>query len=1510
MNRKLIFISKQAYKEVLLDDFDGEIRVGTDVGSDIRFKRSEFLASFSFLMTPYKDVISVKCGEDLYIKSSSDARLSICNLELDNFLDVYYSDGDIHLFEIRCIANYDHVSSKYDRKIEIASMQLVRIGASANCNIILEDASTGKDEVSLEKQNGQWTLNILRVGCGTMVNGRRTRGAALTDHDFFSIGPYIFCFLGNALYTSSHQDMRCQGVQYVDLGARDRIGTLEYPCFNRSTRMYEQLDDEPIKVLDPPSIPPEPNDNVIMQILPAIATLVLVVVMRGFMGNDSNIAFVLLSICTMAVGVLTTVYGIINARKKYNEDIEHRQMVYNNYIKQKQNDIEASRAEEVALLQRQYVSSREELKMVDGFDPRLFEKKPGDKDFLEVCLGRGRHDAIRPITYKEREEVEIKDELTTFPEKIAEEYKVLDQVPITLNLLAGSPVGIFGNRRNMYEILKTMVLDIATRHYHDEVQMLFAIGPEDKERFDWLRYLPHVQNEALQCRNIICDSISRSAHFEALYKSILTEEQPNKYTVVFIYRDNGIYQHPIAEMMELASQKNIVFVLFSEYREQLPNNCKYIIQVETDRTGTRIDVQQSNKAQAFTYDPITEGEILAVAERLAPVYCKEIELEGELTKNISLFELLHIFSPEDIPLEQQWERSTVDHSLAAPIGIRSNGSIVALDLHEKAHGPHGLVAGTTGSGKSQALQTLILSLALYYPPEDVEFILIDYKGGGMANQFKRLPHLVGTITDIDGKGISRSLKALQAEQKKREELFARYGTEDQPIDHIDKYIKLYKKNREMTPLPHLIIIADEFGELKMEQPDFMKELISIARKGRSLGIHLILATQKPSGLVDPQIWSNSRFKLCLKVQSREDSMEVLKTPAASEITNAGRAYLQVGNNEIFELFQTAYSGGAANTIGNTQQKEFAIYSVSFEGRRKCVYERKNTIGNEEVISQQQSVINYIADYCGRTGVKPLPQICIPALETVIYRPAQSQCSAVVGGLVAEIGLYDDPAHQLQGVQTINITQENTLIIGSSQYGKTNLLQVILCDLAERYTPSQVNVYILDFGTMIFRNYAALPHIGGVVCANEDEKVKNLFRLLNEEMTTRKEKLLNAGVSSYAAYLEAGFEDIPQIVLMVDNLTGLREMYLDDSDLLLPICRDGSALGISVIIANLQMTGVASSYRYLPNLPRRIAFTCNEISEYSILFNTSRVAPTSLPGRCMVMREKELCEVQCYLPFDGEREFERVAQILSFVDKICRDYGQHGARRIPEIPAEVNEASLRDSFGVENDMDRMYIGVDYDTMDPVAVEWGTRNVLAVSGRAEYGRQAFAAGLAREIVSHGGTLLVMDDNEGALSFTRDMPGTELYTRSLADAGELLKRMEQYMNQRYAEREGGLASTKALAPVVLMVQNREMMTRVDEDRALTGILERLAGKYVGLKGAIVFTDFENEAIGFRSPAGLKALQKSMRYLVFEDCEKIKAVSVTTNDRRRFARQLVNGEAYYSDGEKLSKLRVARYS
>ena len=263
----------------------------------------------------------------------------------------------------------------------------------------------------------------------------------------------------------------------------------------------------------------------------------------------------------------------------------------------------------------------------------------------------------------------------------------------------------------------------------------------------------------------------------------------------------------------------------------------------------------------------------------------------------------------------RWERNNPVKSLAVPIGMGTDGKLFTLDLHEKYQGPHGLVAGMTGSGKSEFIITYILSLAVNFSPDEVAFVLIDYKGGGLADAFvdqKRgihLPHVVATITNLDGAAIQRSLTSIQSELSRRQELFKRAKSEtgEGTMDIYD-YQRLYRNKQVSEPMPHLFIISDEFAELKKQQPEFMDALISAARIGRSLGIHLILATQKPGGVVNDQIWSNTKFRACLKVQDRSDSMEMLKRPEAAELKHTGRFYLQVGYNEYFALGQSAWCG--------------------------------------------------------------------------------------------------------------------------------------------------------------------------------------------------------------------------------------------------------------------------------------------------------------------------------------------------------------------------------------------------------------------------------------------------------------------------------------------------------------------------------------------------------------------------------------------------------------------------
>ena len=301
--------------------------------------------------------------------------------------------------------------------------------------------------------------------------------------------------------------------------------------------------------------------------------------------------------------------------------------------------------------------------------------------------------------------------------------------------------------------------------------------------------------------------------------------------------------------------------------------------------------------------------------------------DTELPTSISFLEMYKVGKIEQLNILNRWQTNNPVVSLKAPIGVNKTKDVFILDLHEKYHGPHGLIAGSTGSGKSEFIITYILSLAINYHPNEVQFVLIDYKGGGIAGAFEnrqtavRLPHLVGTITNLDTSEMNRTLVSIESELKRRQIKFnqVRDLLGESTID-IYKYQKLYREGKITEPISHLFIISDEFAELKKQQPEFMNQLISIARIGRSLGIHLILATQKPSGVVNDQIWSNSKFKICLKVQDRSDSMEVLKKPDAASIKEVGRFYLQVGYDEYFEIGQSGWAGAKYNPTDYVVEK--------------------------------------------------------------------------------------------------------------------------------------------------------------------------------------------------------------------------------------------------------------------------------------------------------------------------------------------------------------------------------------------------------------------------------------------------------------------------------------------------------------------------------------------------------------------------------------------------------------
>ncbi len=535
-------------------------------------------------------------------------------------------------------------------------------------------------------------------------------------------------------------------------------------------------------------------------------------------------------------------------------------------------------------------------------------------------------------------------------------------------------------------------------------------------------------------------------------------------------------------------------------------------------------------------------------------------------------------------------------------------------------------------------------MAVNYHPHDVNFVIIDYKGGGMSDLLEPLPHVVGKITNID-RNITRSLISLKSELKRRQRLFA-----ECEVNNITKYQKAYKSGQAKKPLPHLIIVTDEFAELKKEEPDFMKELNSIATIGRTLGVHLLLATQKPAGVVTDQISANSRFRICMKVQDVADSREMLKCPDAAKITQAGRAYIRVGEDEVFELFQSFYSA-AQYGEGHMAEQEAAENKVRIVGvtgnRINPVPKRRKKVSEQDELT---AVIRYMNEICSQQGIEKMDGPWLPEL------PGWLPLTALVSGgfdgerwekkrndLKIPIGRYDIPALQSQGVLYMDLMATGHFgIYGMPSTGKTFLLKTILMAIGLYYTPKEVQVTVLDAGNWSMKEFALMPHVREVILNQEEERLKQFARRIHTEMEARKKAFLNCAVNSLAAYREAAAPDTPAIVVMVDQIRPLFEADPLIDEALQEIASSGAAYGIYLIFtAN---SGLSLSYHFTQLIKGAIALQQPEKGNYAELVGqTGEVSLPQFPGRAL-MRGQPPVAFQAAVYAEAQKDQQRHEQV--------------------------------------------------------------------------------------------------------------------------------------------------------------------------------------------------------------------------------------------------------------------------
>lgn len=1502
---KIIISNRNLYKEIEISSDEKSVSIGTTSDCSVRLSKSLFFCDIKILFENNGSSWTAFCSENTYI--SSDGIIKLMSMDLshgDNFY-VKYSNSNQVVCKISFVLNFDFVNKDYQREIDVQNINRITIGGPNNCDIVLQDELIKNDTITFEKNNGKCIIYDNNTKYGVYLNGIKIEGKAeVKDFDFFSVVGCSFYYKYGKLYTSK-TNTKINSLRFTDLV--EQKSNFTYPKFIRNTRLKHVVPEDPITILDPPSVGEKPKSNLIMSLIPTLAMVALIVLLKGKMGGGGS--YIIFSVCSMSLGIFTSVMNFIKSKRDYKKEKKKRIEQYHKYIENKREEIIECRKQEKNILDEIYYSFEREYQMVKDFSGDLFDRSENDEDFLHVRIGIGSLPAKRVIEYTKKETLEIEDDLSLIPQQICQEFSHVNQVPIVCDFANSNAVGIIGDEKVCYDFMKNIMIDICVRHYYNDVELFIIIDEENANLISWARFLPHLKNDFLKTRNIVCDGDSKNLMYEYLYKELSRRESlkiKSPHFVIFVYDEFGMKRHPISKYIEKASEYGFTFVFFEKSNELLPQGCQKVITLSQHKTGTLVDTTNCDVVTDFSYEPVSDLSAIEIATKIAPVYCEEVSLEGSLRKNISLFELLNIVSVSDLDLQSRWNSSEVHKTMAAPLGVKTKDEVVYLDLHEKAHGPHGLVAGTTGSGKSEILQSYILSAATLFHPYEVSFMIIDFKGGGMVNQFKELPHLVGAITNIDGREIERSLKSIKAELQKRQRVFAECG-----VNQINNYIKMFKAGEVSEPIPHLIIIVDEFAELKAEQPEFMKELISAARIGRSLGVHLILATQKPAGQVNEQIWSNSKFKLCLKVQTKEDSNEVLKSPLAAEIKEPGRAYLQVGNNEIFDLFQSAYSGGPAST-SEDGYNEFKIYGVELSGRRRLVYEKKKKKTDEKQETQLSVIVDYIAEFCNNNNIPRLPSICLPPLPTVLeFKPTVK--SEESSDIFVSIGLYDNPEMQYQGEAFIDIGGQNTMIIGSSQYGKTNLLQSIIRSLATNYSPQDVNIYIMDFGSMFLKNYESLNHVGGVVCPSDDEKLKNLMKLLSGEMQKRKEKLVSTGVSSFSSYREAGFRDMPLIVLMIDNITALKELYFQDDTALIALCREGLSVGITIIAANSQTSGFG--YKYLSNFSNRIGLYCNDSGEYGNLFGTSRMKPYNYPGRCLVELDKAIYECQTYLAFNGEKEIDRVQELRKFIDIQNSQYPANKAKVIPLIPSCLTPDYIINNYDSIYHNYKMVVGLDYNDVSAVNFNLLNMGVLGISGRSHAGKSNFVKNIIYNADKYSGespvNIAIIDSIQRKYEDFKNYNTVTDYSIIPDQINEIINRWYEELENRYQMLINGQDSNFAKLPLLmLVVHNNDVLNIISENKELLEKYKTMITKYKAMKIFVIFSNIDNAMVSYSSPEVLKMLKESRQFMIFEDLDNFKIFDIPLSASRNYKKPIEVGDGYYIKENDIKKLKTTLFS
>ncbi|HET6861306.1 MAG TPA: type VII secretion protein EccCa [Streptomyces sp.] len=1148
---------------------------------------------------------------------------------------------------------------------------------------------------------------------------------------------------------------------------------------------------EQVQLQPPPELPRGQQEGALMQLLPMLGMGGSVV----FFFMTPNPIMRIMGMIMIASTVAMAIAMLVRHRRGTQGQLADMRRDYLKYLTQTRRSVLRT-----AHLQRDaqfYLHpSPEQLWALVAEGSRVWERRIGDADFGQVRIGLGSQQLSTPLVAPETAPVDELEPLTAGAmQQFLSTHGTLDGLPMAVSLRAFYHLTISGEAQSVRSTARAMIGSLTSLHSPEDLVVAIAAGPDAAPHWEWAKWLPHVQapgdgdgagsrrlitTDTQDLEGMLAARLAGRPRFQSGGQPLL--EQPHIVVVL-----DG---RSVPAMSALAAAEGLQGVTVIEVVTGEVGGARGGLSVVVHPDSLQLEAGHGHVYDG-TPDKLSGEAAEALARQLAPLRVASGGDDDEpLLAKLEFTDLLNLGDAASVDVSRTWRPRSQAERLRVPIGVGEDGAPVMLDLKEAAQegmGPHGLCVGATGSGKSELLRTLVLGLAVTHSSETLNFVLADFKGGATFAGMSQMPHVAAVLTNLadDLTLVDRMGDSIRGELNRRQEMLRDAGN----YANIHDYEKARAAGAPLQPIPSLVLVIDEFSELLTAMPDFIEMFVQIGRIGRSLGVHLLLASQRLEEGRLRGLETYLSYRIGLRTFSAAESRAALGVPDAYTLPNVpGSGFLKFGTDEMVR-FKAAYVSGVYRADNEQRaalggplpvdRRPMAFTAAPVPIRyvapdaRSLVPDARTT--QDDALAD--TVLDVIVRRLEGRGAEahqvwlppldsppPLDEL-LPGLAEVPGRGLTQPGYEGAGRLVVPLGVVDKPFEQRRDTlyRDFSGAAGHMQIVGGPQSGKSTLLRTLISSFALTHTPREVQFYALDFGGGGMLSIAGLPHVGGVASRLDPERVRRTVSEVYGILTRREEYFRSAGIDSIATFrrlrargdISVTEQPWGDVFLVIDGWGNFRADYEGQEQLVLDIAARGLGYGIHVILtASRSMEVRANLKDHLMNrLELRLGDTMDSELDRKFAVNV----PAGVPGRGLT---PEKLHFMAAVPrIDGINSDSDLSEATSaMTQEAARHWTAPGAPAVRLLPRELPAAELPAGHAVPER--GIAFGIDENNLEPVFVDFESDPFFLVFGEGESGKSNLLRLLIKQLSERydGNTckLFVIDNRRALLDVT---PSTHL-------------------------------------------------------------------------------------------------------------------------------------------------------